>query len=102
MLKIKPNCETCDKVLPADSTEAYICSYECTFCHGCVETLLENVCPNCGGGLSPRPIRPKNEYRKGVGLDFQPASVERVHTCHSHQEIKQFSASLKHLPPEQR
>lgn len=57
MLEIKPNCECCDKALPADSTEAMICSYECTFCRHCVEIEFDNVCPNCGGNFEARPIR---------------------------------------------
>ena len=57
-LQLRPNCEYCDKDLPPNSTEAMICSYECTFCADCVESKLFNVCPNCGGGFAPRPIRP--------------------------------------------
>ena len=63
MLELRPNCELCDKVLPPDSLEARICSYECTYCADCVETVLFNVCATCGGGLSARPIRPKNSWR---------------------------------------
>jgi uncharacterized protein len=48
-LQLRPNCEYCDKDLPPNSTEARICSYECTFCADCVEKKLQNVCPNCGG-----------------------------------------------------
>lgn len=95
MLKIKPNCEVCDKDLPPDSEDARICSYECTFCADCVASLLANVCPNCGGGLVPRPIRPANAHRKGVSLAFQPASTERVHSPYSHQQIREFAASLQ-------
>jgi hypothetical protein len=58
MLELRPTCENCNKALPADSIEARICSYECTFCATCVDSILENVCPNCGGGFVPRPIRP--------------------------------------------
>ena len=31
MLELRPNCECCDKDLPPDSREAFICSFECTF-----------------------------------------------------------------------
>ena len=58
MLEIRQCCENCGKSLPNDSNEAMICSYECTFCFHCVENLLENVCPNCGGGFEKRPTRP--------------------------------------------
>ena len=50
----------------ADATEARICSYECTFCADCADNKLGNVCPNCGGGFAPRPIRPAREWRPGV------------------------------------
>ena len=58
MLELRPNCECCNKDLPPASTEAMICTYECTFCRDCVETRLAGRCPNCGGNFAPRPIRP--------------------------------------------
>ncbi|MGH8353634.1 MAG: DUF1272 domain-containing protein [Pseudomonas sp.] len=72
MLQLRPNCECCDRDLPADSGEALICSFECTFCHSCAEQLLRHVCPNCGGELLARPRRP------AAKLDKFPASTERV------------------------
>jgi len=57
MLEMRPNCECCDRDLPASATEAMICSFECTFCGDCVENVLKNVCPNCGGELVARPRR---------------------------------------------
>ena len=54
---MKGNCENCQKVLKQDSTEAIICSYECTYCKECVETVLNKICPNCAGGFEPRPTR---------------------------------------------
>lgn len=59
MLELKQNCENCGKNLPNDSNEAMICSYECTFCAECVEQILKNVCPNCGGEFKKRPKRQK-------------------------------------------
>jgi len=102
MLELRPNCEFCDKDLPPESIEAMICTYECTFCNECVENLFENVCPNCGGGLCPRPIRPKKDYRKGVSLKHQPASTKRVNTNYSLEEIKVFSIKLKDIAVEER
>ena len=32
MLQLRPNCECCDTDLPPESTEARICTFECTFC----------------------------------------------------------------------
>jgi len=90
MLEIRPNCEFCDVDLPADSLEAFICSYECTFCIACVDNLLHNICPNCGGGFSPRPIRPGIEFREGVSLELQPASEKRIHSPYTKEQIKQF------------
>jgi hypothetical protein len=57
MLEMRTACERCGRALPPDSTDAMICSYECTFCGACVETVLANVCPNCGGGFERRPTR---------------------------------------------
>lgn len=99
MLELRPNCELCDRDLPPDSTEACICSYECTFCVNCVETVLKNVCPNCGGGFVARPIRPKTERRPGVGLLHDPASAQRVHTRYSRREIKEFSGMFSDIRP---
>jgi len=79
MLEIRPSCEHCDKDLPADSGEAMICSYECTFCSTCVDDILENVCPNCGGGFEKRPIRPETEWRTGVSRTHQPPKQSRTH-----------------------
>jgi len=99
MLELRPNCELCDKDLPPESTEACICSYECTFCSTCIEAVLHNVCPNCGGGFSPRPIRPKTERRSGVSLSHQPASTKRVNTSYTTGEISEFAHMVKDILP---
>jgi len=57
MLEMRPKCENCATDLPLTSTEAMICSFECTFCRDCVNDVLGGVCPNCGGAFSPRPTR---------------------------------------------
>jgi hypothetical protein len=57
MLEMRPGCECCDKDLAADAGGAFICSFECTFCEDCATKVLGDVCPNCGGGLVPRPTR---------------------------------------------
>ena len=102
MLELRPNCELCDKDLPPESKEAYICTYECTFCSSCVENVLKNVCPNCGGGFVTRPIRPKTERRSGVSLVHQPASTKRVNTKYSVDEITEFVNAAKDIKPEVR
>ncbi len=73
MLELRPGCEHCDRDLPPESPEARICTYECTFCAECAEDVLGGVCPNCGGNLVVRPIRPS------ALLSVHPASTVRVH-----------------------
>ena len=51
MLDLRPNCECCNKDLPWEAADAMICSFECTFCVDCVDTVLGGKCPNCGGQL---------------------------------------------------
>ncbi|HEY3030868.1 MAG TPA: DUF1272 domain-containing protein [Bradyrhizobium sp.] len=101
-LQLRPNCEYCDKDLPPNSTEARICSYECTFCADCVESKLGNVCPNCGGDFVPRPIRPAKEWRPGLSVAKRPPSDKRVHLSYSFDEIAQHSARIRGIPPEKR
>jgi uncharacterized protein len=101
MLDLRPNCEHCNKSLPPEALEARICSFECTFCASCVE-LLANVCPNCGGGFTPRPIRPSQEWRVGVCAVKQTPSEKRVHLKYSLEEIAAHSAKLRDIPPEER
>ena len=102
MLQLRPNCEYCDKDLPPNAPDARICSYECTFCAHCVETVLFNVCPNCGGGFVPRPIRPKVARRQGVGLPHQAASANRVHLKWSKDDIAAFVARVRDVAAEGR
>ena len=102
MLELRPNCECCDKDLPPDSSEALICSYECTFCADCVYNILHNVCPNCGGGFVPRPTRPASAHRTGISLEHQPASDKRVQSRFSAEEIAEFAEGLRGIPPAER
>jgi hypothetical protein len=73
MLELRPSCECCDKDLPPDSSDARICSFECTFCSACAEGVLDSMCPNCGGELLVRPRRPLNK------LATNPAVKTRTH-----------------------
>jgi hypothetical protein len=73
MLELRPGCEHCDRDLPPGSDEARICSFECTFCRDCAETVLHGHCPNCGGELVRRPRRPAEK------LAAFPASSTRVY-----------------------
>jgi uncharacterized protein len=98
-LQLRPNCEYCDNDLPPDAVDARICSYECTSCAECVETKLHNVCPNCGGGFVPRPIRPATEWRPGVSRVKQPASIQRVHLKYSFEDVASHSARIRDIDP---
>ena len=56
-LALRPICEYCNKALAPDSSETRTCTFGCTFCATCVEKVIGNVCPNCGGGFCARPIK---------------------------------------------
>lgn len=101
-LELRPNCECCDRDLPPESTEARICSYECTFCAECVTHVLQNVCPNCGGGFAPRPIRPATEWRPGLSVAKRPPSAKRVSLSYPLHEIREHSERIRAVPPERR
>lgn len=80
MLEIRQCCENCGKNLPNESNEAMICSYECTFCCECVGQILENVCPNCGGGFEKRPTRPHLQLEKcpmRTDKVFKPTKINK-------------------------
>ncbi|WP_428928257.1 DUF1272 domain-containing protein [Marinibacterium sp. SX1] len=101
MLELRPNCELCDKDLPPDSAEARICSYECTYCADCVETRLCDVCPTCGGGFAPRPIRPRRAWRAdlSLGLAHHPAGQQRHHSRFSPEDIAAHVARIRDIAP---
>lgn len=93
MLELRQNCENCGKDLPNDTSEAMICTYECTFCIECVDKVLENVCPNCGGGFEKCPTRPHHQLEKfpmRVDQVFKPV------------ELNKFLETHKNIPPRER
>lgn len=102
MLELRPNCECCDCDLPPEAPNARICTYECTFCADCVDNVLSNVCPNCGGGFVPRPIRPKTARRAGVSRVHQAPSEARVHTKYTREALMAFAAQHKDVDPSAR
>jgi hypothetical protein len=102
VLQLRPTCEHCNRLLPPDSAEAWICSYECTFCGDCVENVLKNVCPNCGGGFMPRPVRPKRNWKGDNYLGKDPASSTAKHRPVDVRAHEKFSAPIRKIPPEQR
>lgn len=101
-LELRPNCEHCDTDLPPDGPDAMICTYECTFCAACVGDVLHNVCPNCGGGFAPRPIRPRVAYVAGVSLAHQPAATRRVGMSKTPEHQRSLSAQVRDVPPQDR
>jgi len=73
MLELRPTCEHCNKAFTPEAADVMICTFECTFCKNCVNTLLVDICPNCGGNFTERPIRPKHLLKK------YPASKIVIH-----------------------
>jgi uncharacterized protein len=102
VLELRPNCELCDKDLPPEAEDACICSYECTFCASCVDTVLHDVCPNCGGGFEKRPVRPRRAWRDGTGLDNDQPGLRRRHTPYGRDEIAAFVEPLRNVPANER
>ena len=96
MLAIRPICENCGKALPNESTEAMICTFECTFCSDCVNKILYNVCPNCGGGFEKRPVRPKEKLLK------YPANEERYLKPVEKEKFELLLLKNKNIPPQER
>ncbi len=102
MLELRPACENCNMPLPPDSRDARICSYECTFCARCVDTILMNVCPNCGGGFVPRPVRPARNWKGDNFLGHDPAGTRVRHRPVDGQAHAAFAAPIARIPPHER
>ena len=102
MLQLRPTCEHCNTALPPDSLDARICSFECTFCVNCVETVLGNVCPNCGGGFTARPIRPSHNWKGDNYLGKEPASTTVKHRPVDPQVHARFAEGIRGIAPEKR
>ena len=102
MLELRPTCEHCNTAVPPDSIKARICSFECTFCATCVDQVLGNVCPNCGGGFVPRPVRPAQEWKGGNHLGRYPAGTTVKHRPVNAQAHAELVAAVGKVPPEQR
>ncbi len=96
MLELRPCCEHCGKGLPPETTDAMICSFECTYCKKCALEIFRNVCPSCTGNFVPRPIRPK-KYREKY-----PASAEKIFSPKNLIETEVLSAKYEHIHVENR
>lgn len=101
MLELRPSCENCQTALPPESSSAWICSYECTFCSACIQKL-QNVCPNCGGGFAPRPIRPAQNWQGNNYLGQHPPGTRVVHQAVDFSAHAALLERLQGRPPEQR
>ena len=101
MLELRPSCEHCNTALPPTSLEARICSFECTFCAKCVNEVLANVCPNCGGGFVPRPIRPSRNWNGENFLGKYPAGTQS-NTPADAAPHEAPLASVKSMSPDER
>jgi hypothetical protein len=102
MLELRPTCEHCNRPLPPNATDAYICSFECTFCEACAQGVLGNVCPNCGGNFERRPIRPAEDRKGGNFLGHYPASTTVTHRPANLGDHQALRERLKAVPPSQR
>jgi hypothetical protein len=102
MLEFRLTCEHCNKPLPPNSLEAHICTYECTFCATRAETVLSNVCPNCGGGFVPRLIRLSKNWKGDNYLGKDPASTKVRHRPVDPDVYARFAAAIRAIPPEGR
>lgn len=102
MLQLRPTCEHCNKALPPNSTEAMICSFECTFCKNCVESVLDNVCPNCGGGFCHRPVRPSQNLKNSNYLEKYPTTSKVTYRPIDVEAHAIFADKYKNVPPEER
>jgi uncharacterized protein len=99
MLELRPTCENCNRDLPPDCTDAMICTFECTFCRTCVDNVLENVCPNCGGGFCSRPVRPFSNWKGDYYLGAYPASTAIKHRPVKADHHRAFADAIKFVPP---
>jgi hypothetical protein len=102
MLELRPTCEHCNKPLPPASTDALICSFECTFCRDCVEQVLEGVCPNCGGGFVPRPVRPAHDWKNGNFLGRHPATTKPTYKPVDRTAHRELVARVASVPAPER
>jgi hypothetical protein len=102
MLELRPICEHCARALPPDSTEARICSFECTFCSNCAHERLGDVCPNCGGNFIARPIRPQRNWKGENYLGKYPASTKMKHRPVDLAAHAAFAAQMSRIAPAER
>ena len=101
-LALRPTCEHCNKALPPHALDARICTFECTFCAACVEAVIGNICPNCGGGFAPRPVRPSRNWKNNNCLGAIPACTVVKHKPVDPAVHAKFSTEIRKLEPRER
>jgi hypothetical protein len=101
-LELRPVCEHCNVALPPSSPDARICSFECTFCRACADDLLGNVCPNCGGGFCPRPIRPATNWKGDNFIGAYPPGAIPKHRPVDLTAHEAFARPIRLVPADQR
>jgi hypothetical protein len=72
----RTSCERCGTGL-LGSDEAYVCSYDCTFCARCAPGP-ERDCPNCGGELVRRPRRTEARPSPGPRAPTDELTIDRA------------------------
>ena len=102
MLDLRPSCEQCNTDLPPNATKAMICSFECTFCFECATQVLQNVCPNCGGGFVARPVRPARNLMGDNCLIKYPPTQKVTYKPVDIQAHAIFAEGIKTITPEHR
>ncbi len=101
MLEMRPSCENCDKLLPNESNEAMICTHECTFCEDCVRIVLQNVCPNCGGGFEKRPTRPTICVTSNC-IEKYPVSNTKIYRPVNQEKFRLIKETFSEMDPRMR
>ncbi|MCK7583245.1 MAG: DUF1272 domain-containing protein [Chromatiales bacterium] len=61
MLELRPSCEHCNGLAARFNRGPHL-QLRVHLVASCVDTVLANVCPNCGGGFVPRPVRPSRNW----------------------------------------
>lgn len=101
-LELRPTGEHCNKALPPAAPDARLCSFECTFCEACATEIFKDVCPNCGGNFTPRPIRPAQNWKGGNDLRRHPARTDPIDRPADLEAHRALLERVAHVPPELR
>ncbi|MCB1318137.1 MAG: DUF1272 domain-containing protein, partial [Leptospiraceae bacterium] len=64
--------------------------------------VLQNVCPNCGGGFVPRPIRPKNNWHNDNFTGKYPPGTRQIHKPVDRERHRSFVKRVGKIDPHDR